>query len=64
MFTKSLKSQTMLFSYALVIMGVISTNLPLMQNIIPEQYYGIIVTVIGILVAMLRLTTTKPLKDL
>ena len=64
MLNKTFKSQTMWFSYALVILGVVELNLKLMQNVIPTEYYGAVVTVIGIAVALLRFTTTKPLKDL
>ena len=61
---KQSKSQTMWFAYALIIFGTIATNLPLMKNIIPPEYYGLVVTAIGIVVGMLRMTTTKSIEDL
>ena len=64
MLNNTFKSETMWFSYALVILGVVELNLKLMENIIPPEYYGAVVTVIGVIVALLRFRTTKPLKDL
>lgn len=63
MIRKILKSKTMLFSLALVILGVIEANLSLFQSLIPPQYWGFVVTGIGIVSAVLRMITTQPIKD-
>lgn len=60
---KTVKSETMIFSYILIIAGVIQVNLPLLKGNFGE-YYGVATTVIGIVVAVLRMRTTKPLKEL
>lgn len=57
----SAKSRTMWFSLALVIFGAIEASIGLLQSIIPPQYYGLVVMVIGIIVAVLRWITTAGL---
>lgn len=52
------KSKTMWFALALVILGALMDNLSYIQNIIDPQYYGLLVIVIGIIVAVLRFVTT------
>lgn len=58
---KCYKSKTMWFSVALVVFGALMDNLPMLQNIIDPKYYGIIVTVIGVIVALLRYVTKEPI---
>jgi len=55
-------SKTMWFSLLLVVFGALLDNLPALQNIIDPQYYGLVLTVIGIIVAILRFITTGPVK--
>ena len=55
-------SKTMWFSLLLVIFGAIEAGFPYLQNIIDPQYYGVILVVIGIVVAVLRFLTNGPLK--
>ena len=55
-------SKTMWFSLLLVIFGAIEAGFPYLQNIIDPQYYGVILVVIGIIVAVLRFLTNGPLK--
>ena len=52
----------MWFSLLLVIFGAIEAGFPYLQNIIDPQYYGVILVVIGIVVAVLRFLTNGPLK--
>jgi len=52
------KSKTMWFALALVILGALMDNLSYIQDLIAPQYYGVIVIVIGITVAILRYITT------
>lgn len=59
----AMHSKTMWFSLALVILGVVYDNFSYVQNIIDPRLYGIILIVIGIVVAILRFITTMPLED-
>jgi len=56
------KSKTMWFSLGLVIFGALFDNLSYIQNIIDPQYYGILLIVIGVICAILRFVTTKPIE--
>jgi len=58
---KCYKSKTMWFSVALVIFGALLDNLPALQSIIDPKYYGIILTVVGVIVALLRYVTKEPI---
>ena len=60
---KSLKSETMWFGYALTIFGIVEANLHLMEDNLGTNY-GYAVTAVGIIVAVLRTTTTKPIQEL
>jgi len=58
-----LKSKTMLFAIALAVFGVLEANAQLLSGFIPPEYYGSAVTMIGIIVAVLRVLTTAPLSE-
>ena len=58
---KCYQSKTMWFSVALVIFGALLDNLPMLQSIIDPKYYGIIFTVVGVIVALLRYVTKEPI---
>jgi hypothetical protein len=58
------KSRTMWWSLLLVILGAVADNLSFIQNQIDERYYGLIVMGIGVVTAVLRWNTTKPLDDM
>ena len=58
---KCYKSKTMWFSVALVVFGALLDNLPALQSVIDPKYYGIILTVVGIIVALLRYITKEPI---
>ena len=58
---KCYKSKTMWFSVALVVFGSLYDNLPVLQSVIDPKYYGIILTVIGVIVALLRYVTKEPI---
>jgi hypothetical protein len=60
---KMVKSKTMWFSLALVIVGSLYDNLSYLQNVIDPKYYGIILVSIGIICAILRFYTTQPLDE-
>jgi len=56
------KSKTMWFSLALVIFGALADNFSYVQNLIDPKYYGISLIGIGIIVAILRFITNKPIE--
>lgn len=58
-----MRSKTMWFSFALVILGVVYENFSYVQNIIDPRLYGVILITIGIAVAVLRFITVMPLDD-
>ena len=60
---KAHKSKTMWFSLLLVILGALMDNISYLQNIIDPKYYGILLVVIGIVVAILRFITTQPINE-
>jgi len=57
-----MKSRTMWFSFALVVFGALFDNFSYLQSVISERYYGILLVVIGIIVAVLRFLTTGPVE--
>lgn len=57
-----MKSRTMWFSFALVVFGALFDNFSYLQSVISERYYGILLVVIGIVVAILRFLTTGPVE--
>jgi hypothetical protein len=58
-----MKSKTMWFSLALVIVGSLYDNLSYLQNVIDPKYYGSILVGVGIICAVLRFYTTQPLDE-
>ena len=59
---KAHKSKTMWFSLALVVFGALFENLSYIQSLIDPKYYGVLLIVIGVIVAILRFITTKPIE--
>lgn len=56
-----LRSRTMMFSALLFLLGAISDNSSYIQDFLDPKVYSISMFVIGIIIAYLRVTTTKPL---
>ena len=56
------KSRTMWFSFALVVLGALFDNLPTLQAFIDPKFYSFSLVIIGIIVAILRFLTNKPLE--
>jgi hypothetical protein len=52
----------MWFSLLLVILGALLDNFSYLQSVIDQKYYGVILVVIGVAVAILRFLTTGPIK--
>ena len=57
------KSKTMWFALLLVVLGIVYDNFSYVQNIIDPAYYGITYIAIGVVVAVLRFFTIKPLDE-
>ena len=57
------QSKTMWFSLAMMIFGVVYDNFSYVQNIIDPAYYGVTYMFIGVVVAVLRFLTVKPLDE-
>ena len=55
-------SKTMWFSFGLVVFGALFDNFSYLQSAIDQRYYGIILVIIGVIVAVLRFLTTGPMK--
>jgi hypothetical protein len=59
---RMMKSRTIWFSLLLVIFGALFDNFSYIQNLIDPRYYGFGYIAIGVIVAVLRFLTTKPLQ--
>ena len=57
-----MKSRTMWFSLALVVLGALLDNFSYLQSVIDQKYYGILLVSIGIIVAILRFLTSGPIR--
>jgi hypothetical protein len=53
----------MWFSLALMVLGVVFDNFSYVQDLIHPQWYGPILIIIGVIVAILRFVTSMPLED-
>ena len=58
-----LRSKTMWFSFALVVLGALYDNFSYIENLIDPRLYGVLLVCIGIIVAVLRFVTTMPLDE-
>jgi len=58
-----IKSRTMWFSFALVVLGALFDNLPTLQAFLDPKFYSYSLVVIGLCVAILRFLTTQPLGE-
>jgi hypothetical protein len=57
----ALKSKTMWFSVVLVVLGALMDSSAYLKDIIPPQYFSLIMIAIGVICAILRMVTTQPL---
>lgn len=58
-----MRSKTMWFSFALVVLGALYDNFSYIEQLIHPRLYGILLISIGVAVAVLRFLTTMPLED-
>jgi hypothetical protein len=59
----SLKSKTMWFSGIIMALGAVSDNAEYLRNLLDPQSFNMVMIVIGVVVAILRIQTTKPLEE-
>jgi len=59
---RTMRSRTMWFSLALMVFGALFENFSYLQSVIDQRYYGVILVVIGVIVAILRFLTTGPIR--
>ena len=59
----AMRSKTMWFSLALMVLGVIFDNFSYIENLIDPRWYGPSLIIIGVIVAILRFVTSMPLED-
>jgi|GEM_PF-834598 len=59
----AMHSKTMWLALALGIFGALYDNFSYIQNIIDPRYYGILLIIVGVIVAVLRVLTTLPLDE-
>ncbi len=59
----TLKSKTALFAYLVMIAGLIDQVSPFIAQMVPQQYSGLVVSLLGLIVWTLRWITKKPLED-
>ena len=60
---KAAKSKTMWFSTLVTVFGILQMYWPMTQAFVPAAWYGPILTVIGVISAVLRHVTTVPLSE-
>lgn len=60
---KIARSKTMWFAALLAAFGALEAGFPYLEKLIEPKYYGVSLVVIGIIVAVLRVYTTVPLRD-
>jgi len=58
-----IKSRTMWFSFALVVLGALLESLPTLQAYLDPKFYSYSFVIIGVCVAILRFLTTQPLSE-
>ena len=59
----ALKSRTMLFVLALAVFGVIETQIHLFSQFMSPEAFGVFNILVAVVVAVLRIVTTMPIKD-
>ena len=57
------RSRTMWWSFLLVIFGALADNSSYLENLLDPKVYSVTVITIGVITAILRLITTKPLDN-
>lgn len=60
---QTLKSKTMVVSYLLILLGFVEANFGVVGGFIPAAYHPVAISLIGFVMAILRLVTTKPVAD-
>ena len=58
-----LRSRTMWFAYLLAALGALESNMHMFKDHMSPEAYGYVLTGIAMIVAVLRIVTTQPLKE-
>jgi hypothetical protein len=58
-----LKSKTLMFAALLAAFGAAQSTLPAVRDFVSPDLYGYITLAVAVLVAVLRVVTTKPLSE-
>ena len=59
----ALKSKTMWFAILLAVFGALMDASIYLKELIPAEYFSLVMILIGVVIGMLRLVTTQPLSD-
>lgn len=59
----ALKSKTILFAFLLTLLGVVQSNVELLQPLFGPKAYGLFTIGVGLLVAVLRFVTVNALDE-
>lgn len=57
------RSRTIWFAGSMIAAGVLEQAAGVVTAVVPEEYKGIAIAVIGLMTAVLRLVTNKPLTE-
>lgn len=57
------KSKTMAFAGSVVALGIADQYADVIPLLVPDEYRGIAVAAVGLVIAVLRQVTTKPLSE-
>jgi uncharacterized membrane protein YfcA len=60
---KIYKSRTMRVAMLVAVLGALEASSGLLRTLLPEKYFGIVMIVIAIIMALLRVATTVPLSE-
>jgi len=61
--TRAHKSKTLIIAHLVAILGFLQANQGLFTNVLTTEQMGYFIFVVGIVMAILRGATTKPLSD-
>lgn len=63
LFSRWHKSKTQWFNGLLVLLGLLQANIEEFRQFIPPSYFGLFLTVVGMIGWYLRTITTKPIEE-
>ena len=57
------KSKTMIFALMLTVSGVVEASTDFLKTVLTPTTFGYVILGVGVIVAVLRVLTTQPIKD-